>query len=83
VLNDTYDAYAQQLGFVVDPARPGRGSDKGKVERRVQEVVGAVIRPDERFVTLADANDAAQERLLAIAKSRRNPVTGTSIFDAW
>lgn len=83
VLNDTYEAYAREVGFVVDPARPGRGSDKGKVERRVQEVLGAVIRPNERFVTLQDANEAAQERLLALAKSRRNPVTGTTIFDAW
>jgi transposase len=83
VLNDTYEAYAREVGFVVDPARPGKGSDKGKVERRVQEVVGSIVRPGERFVTLDDLNDAARERLLALSKTRRNPVTGTSIFDAW
>jgi transposase len=82
-LNDTYEAYASELGFVVDPARPAKGSDKGKVERRVQDVAGSVLRAGERFVTLADLNDAVRERLVAIAKARRNPVTGTSIFDAW
>ena len=82
-LNDTYLAYATELGFVIDPARPGRGSDKGKVERRVQDVAGSVLRSGERFVTLADLNDAVRERLLALAKARRNPVTGGSVYEAW
>jgi hypothetical protein len=82
-LNDTYLAYANELGFVIDPARPGSGRDKGKVERRVQDVAGGIIRAKERFVTLADLNDAAGERTIARAKRLKNPVTGGSVYDAW
>ena len=82
-LNDTYPAYASELGFVLEPARPGRGSATGTVERRVQDVAGSVIRAGERFVTLTDLNEAVRERLLALAKARRNPVTGGSVYDAW
>lgn len=82
-LNETYLAYANELGFIIDPARAGRGSDKGKVERRVQDVTGALLRSGERFVTLSDLNEALAERVIARAKRLRNPVTGGSVFDAW
>ena len=83
VLNDSYLAYAEQVGFVIDPARVRKASDKGKVERRVQDVLGAIIRRGERFVTLEDLNAAAAERVLARAKRLINPVTGGSVHDAW
>jgi len=83
VLNDSYLAYAEQVGFVIDPARVRSARDKGKVERRVQDVVGAIIRRGERFVTLEDLNAAAIERVLARAKRLVNPVTGGSVHDAW
>ena len=82
-LNDTYLAYADQLGFIIDPARPRSARDKGKVERRVQDVAGAIVRKGERFVTLEDLNQAASERTLARARKLINPVTGDSVYDTW
>lgn len=82
-LNDAYLAYADQLGFVIDPARPRCASDKGKVERRVQDVIGGIICKGERFVTLEDLNEAAAERILERAKKLINPVTGDSVYDTW
>ncbi len=82
-LNDTYQAYADEMGFVIDPTRPRRGSDKGKVERRVQDVIGPIVRRGERFVTLEDLNAAVLERALARAKALTNPVTGDSVYDTW
>ena len=82
-LNDTYLGYADELGFVIDPARSGKATDKGKVERRVQSILGQVIRRGERFNSLQDLNAAASERTLERAKRLTNPVTGGSVFDAW
>jgi len=82
-LNDTYVAYADQLGFIIDPTRPRSAPDKGKVERRVQDIVGPIIRQGERFVTLDDLNEAAAKRVLARAKKLINPVTGDSVHDTW
>ncbi len=82
-LNDTYQAYADQLGFIIDPTRPRSGQDKGKVERRVQDVVGVIIQRGERFVTLDDLNQATSERVIERAKKLVNPVTGDSVYDSW
>jgi len=82
-LNDTYQAYADELGFLIDPTRPRRGSDKGKVERRVQDVIGPIVRRGERFVSLEDLNEAVLERSAARAKRLINPVTGDSVYDTW
>src|SRR5690606_26359372 len=82
-LNDTYQAYADELGFLIDPTRPRKGSDKGKVERRVQDLIGSLVRRGERFATLDDLNAAVLERALARAKGSINPVTGDSVYDTW
>ena len=81
--NDTYWAYADELGFIIDPTRPNRGSDKGKVERRVQDVIGPIVRRGERFVTLEDLNASVLERATARAKMLSNPVTGDSVYDTY
>jgi len=83
VLNDTYQAYADQVGFIIDPTRPRSARDKGKVERRVQDVIGGIIRQGERFISLADLNSAALERIHARAKKLINPVTGDTVHDTW
>ena len=82
-LNDTYKAYADQVGFIINPTRPRSARDKGKVERRVQDVIGTLIKPGERFVTLEDLNSALIERVLQRSKNVRNPVTGLSVHDSW
>lgn len=82
-LNDTYQAYASEVGFLIDPTRVGSGRDKGKVERRVQDVIGPLIGKGERFVTLDDVNEATKERSVARAKKLTNPVTGMSVYDSW
>lgn len=83
-LNDGYAAYARQLGFVVDPVRPYKGSDKGKVERRGRDV-RALLAPlrDVCFVSLEDLQAATDARVEARSKRLTCPVTGASVFDTW
>lgn len=83
VLNDSYRSYAEQVGFQVDPTRPRKGSDKGKVERHVREFEVAILKPGERFVNLDDLNQAVHERSLERTRSLVNPVTGESVFNTW
>jgi len=82
-LNDTYHAYSVEMGFLIDPTRPRSGRDKGKVERRVRDVVGTLVRAGERFISIEDLNAAVQERTIRRAKHLTNPVTGDSVYDTW
>ena len=82
-LNDTYLAYGDEVGFLIDPTRPRSGRDKGKVERRVRDVVGAIVRKGERFISIEDLNSAVLERTVARSKKLINPVTGDSVHDTW
>ena len=54
VLNPAYPSYAEQLGFVPDACRIRMPTDKGKTERRVQDVRAGLIRSSDRFDTLGD-----------------------------
>ena len=83
VLNATYTSYAQQLGFVVDCCRVGQASDKGKIERRVRDVKGSLIRTDERFDSLSHLQQTTDSRLRERADRLICPVTGQSVLHAW
>lgn len=83
ILNDTFVAYTVQLGLLKDPMRPRSGCDEGKVESRVWDVIGGMVRKGERFVTLADLNQAAGERIRQGAKQLTNPVTGDTVNETW
>lgn len=84
VLNRSYEIFARTLGFEIDPCRPRKGSDKGKVERSVRTFRGAfgeVFRRgagslEELQVLLDRAADGLLDRLEC-------PVTGTSVREAW
>ncbi|MEN8184277.1 MAG: IS21 family transposase [Myxococcota bacterium] len=83
VLNGTYEAFARQCGFEVDPCRPAQGSDKGKVERGVrifrQHFADLLGRGWDSLETLQRALDIRAELLL---DRLRCPVTGTSVREA-
>ncbi len=55
-LHEAFTEYAQVRGFVVDPARARRPTDKPRVERTVRNSFFA----GERFIDLADAQRRAQ-----------------------
>ena len=69
-MNDTYLAYSDGIGFLIGPTRPRSGRDKDKIERRVRDVVGAVVRKGERFVPLDDAR--TRLRRSAFWRARRS-----------
>jgi transposase len=83
-LQEGYASYARQLGFIVDPCRPHRGSDKGKVERRGRDVRSFLAGlKDVCFLRLEDLQAATDERISARAKRLICPVTGRSVLESW
>lgn len=82
-LNATYERYAATLRFHIDPCLPYSPAHKGKVERAVlTQRLGAD--PNKRvwdsIETLQAWTDHQVEQL---ARRRRCPATGTSVWDAW
>lgn len=83
ILHPAYASYAKQLGFVVDPCRVRQASDKGKVERRIRDVKGNLIGPDERFDSLASLQQESDQRIRQRAERLVCPVTGLSVAQTW
>lgn len=81
-LNRGYASYADQLGFVVDPARVRTPTDQGQVERRAREI-DALGLQTRCFVDLEDLQRHTEARTLERAAELTHPLTGTSIVDAW
>lgn len=83
-IGEAYRAYARQLGFVVNAARPGKGSDKGKVERRGRDIRDflAPLR-DVCFLTLRDLQLGTDARVEERVSRLLCPVTGRTVVDSW
>lgn len=81
-LNRTYASYADQVGFLVDATRVRTPTDKGKIERRAQEVDGLGLET-RCFVDLEDLQHFTDARIMERAAKLVNPVTGTSLVEAW
>ena len=81
VLNASYAAYARMCRFGVDACRPGKGSDKGKVERAVRTLreSGEVLRRGAESIEELRLLDVRSGQLL---DRLRCPVTGGTVREA-
>jgi transposase len=82
-VNAGYEAYAKQMGFLVNLARPRTPTDKGKVERKGRDVQWHQVRAGDRFAALEDLQRTTDSRILERAKRLICPQTGLSIHDSW
>jgi len=82
-LNQGYESYAKQVGFVINPCRVRTPSDKGKVERRGRDIKSVMINSHEMFRSLEDLQRTSDERILNRSKKLNCPVTGQSIYETW
>lgn len=74
LLNSIFFEYAQDRGFEIDPARPHRPQDKGRVERQVPYVRGDFFGAED-FGSLAAARDAAVVWCREVAGVRKHGTT--------
>ena len=80
VLNRSYQVFARELGFDIDPCRSRMGQDKGKTERSVRTFrahFGDLLAQEWR--DLDDLQAALDERAQVLLKRLRCPATGTSV----
>lgn len=81
-INATYQAYAQLMGFHVDPHEPYAPHQKGKVERQVGWIkqLGFVGR---RFEDLAQLQAYTDQTIIQQEATRLCPATGKTIAATW
>ncbi|TVR47847.1 MAG: IS21 family transposase [Puniceicoccaceae bacterium] len=83
-VNPVYRRYAQAAGFHVDACQARHPQAKGKVERRIGALAGALLRHYPRgFDSLEQLQTATDAWIAAQAQRRRCPATGTSVAEAW
>lgn len=82
-INETYRRFGAQLRFHIDACQPRHPQGKGKVERQVSDLRRVIDPRSERFESLAHLQAATDARLADRAHRLRNPLTGTSIAEAW
>ncbi len=73
-INDAFYEYAQDRGFVIDPARVGQPTDKPRVERTVSYTRESFFKGED-FKDLADAQRRAPKWCLEVAGQRIHGTT--------
>jgi transposase len=82
-LNDTYRRYALGVRFHIDLCAPYSPEHKGKVERAVRSQRDGADPTRRAWDSIEELQAWTDQRLLARARNRRCPATGTSVFEAW
>jgi hypothetical protein len=82
-LNATYRRFLEGLGVVAFPSRPGVPTDKGKVEKRIRDLVSRLDFEHRVFASMADLQ-AYTDRMLELAEQEwRCGVTGLSVAQSF
>ena len=82
-VNEGYETYAGQMGFLVNLARPRTPTDKGKVERRGRDVKWHQIRAEDCFADLGALQRTTDLRITARSKRLICPPSGLSVHESW
>jgi hypothetical protein len=82
-LNDGYETYAKQMEFTPDPHRVNTPRDKGKAERRVDDVKVLQVTDKDRFEDVDDLQETGTLRVVDRSKKLTCPVTGKSVYESW
>src|SRR5262245_37683074 len=78
-----YRRFAEVARFHVDACSPRSPEAKGKVERRILDQRLSADPRERTWTEVGELQVWTDERMLASARRRRCPATGTSVFEAW
>lgn len=82
-LNAAYDRYLEHLGVKCFPARPGTPTDKGKVEKRIQDFFATLDLEGRVFKDLDELQSWLDERTVVYEVRHQCPATGMPIAQSW
>lgn len=82
-MNHDYAQYLESLGTKAFPARPGVPQDKGKVERRIQDLIRDIDFESIIFRNLEEVQQFFDELVTERISQWNCPATGTSIQAAY
>lgn len=82
-LNAAYDRYLDNLGIRCFPARPGTPTDKGKVEKRIQDFFATLDFETRVFKDLDDLQQYLDQQVVAYEARHTSPATGLPIPQSW
>ena len=82
-VNEGYETYAKQMGFLINLARPRTPTDKGKVERRARDVRWHQVRAQDCFADLESLQRTTDERILSRAGQLVCPQSGQTVAESW
>jgi transposase len=82
-INESYRGYARAVGFHIDPCLPRSPHHKGKVERSVRTHRFGFDPTRRQWASLQELQAVTDRRMLASARRRICPATGTSVLEAW
>lgn len=82
-LNNRYDSYMKRLGVEVFPSRPGRATDKGKVEKRIRDFFSAIDIKHRVFKDMKDLQDYTDYNLKKLEHEWRSSTTGLTVAESF
>jgi transposase len=83
ILNERYANYMNRLGIEAFPARPGKATDKGKVEKRIQDLFSQMDLRYHIFKDLNELQEYATEKLENLEKKWRSGATGLNVEESF
>jgi transposase len=79
VINEQYRKYMEKLGIKVFPARPGTPTDKGKIEKRIQDVMARLELSDRVFSSLTELQEYIDRTIENIERRWLCGATGATV----
>ena len=83
-LNQRYLSYLHRLGIEVFPARPGKATDKGKVEKRIRDFFCSIDFKHRVFKDMSDLQGYSNRRLRELESEEwRSSATGLTVTESY
>lgn len=82
-LNEKYKKYITRLGMEVFPGRPGRPTDKGKVEKRIRDIFSRLDIWHKVYKDITDIQEYVDAKLKELEQEWRCGATGLSVAQSF
>jgi len=83
VINESYENYLKKLNIKLVPSRPRMPTDKGGVEKRIQDIFNRVDFSQIVFGDILELESWLEEQIRELAKEWRCSATGLSVLESF